>query len=86
MKRQFSTRRSIDPCTAWRILPKTASIYSGYDKQVHASDGQDFYVDDSLWDTYRSEHPWNCYCRRRRQLDYGALLHSHVRTEWLDAA
>ena len=31
--------------------------YSGYDHQVHQADGHDFYVDDGVWDTYRSMHP-----------------------------
>ncbi len=30
--------------------------YSGYDKKVHESKGR-FYVDDWLWDTFRSQHP-----------------------------
>ncbi len=31
--------------------------YSGYDHQVHKDNGDGFYVDDWLWDTFRSLHP-----------------------------
>ena len=31
--------------------------YSGYDKKVHEDNGRPFYVDDWLWDTFRSHHP-----------------------------
>lgn len=50
--------------------------YSGYDKQVHASNGHDFYVDDSLWDTYRSEHPLELLLSPHRQLD---MVRSYIR-------
>jgi predicted alpha-1,2-mannosidase len=43
---------------------------------VHASDGHDFYVDDSLWDTYRSEHPLELLLSPRRQLD---MVCSYIR-------
>lgn len=50
--------------------------YSGYDHQVHASEGHDFYVDDSLWDTYRSEHPLELLLAPSRQLD---MVRSYIR-------
>ena len=31
--------------------------YSGYDHKIHDDNGRDFYVDDWLWDTFRSHHP-----------------------------
>jgi len=31
--------------------------YSGYDKKIHEDNGHPFYVDDWLWDTFRSLHP-----------------------------
>jgi predicted alpha-1,2-mannosidase len=31
--------------------------FSGYDKKVHDDKGRPFYVDDWLWDTFRSHHP-----------------------------
>ncbi|MGD1104046.1 MAG: glycoside hydrolase domain-containing protein, partial [Terriglobia bacterium] len=50
-------------------ITEDGKYYSGYDKQVHATDGHDFYVDDSLWDTYRSEHPLELLLSPGRQLD-----------------
>ena len=67
-------------------ITEDGKYYSGYDKQVHASDGHDFYVDDSLWDTYRSEHPLGASACAQPPARHGALLHSHVRAEWMDAA
>ncbi len=31
--------------------------YVGFDKQVHQTDGFDYYTDMSLWDTFRTTHP-----------------------------
>lgn len=31
--------------------------YAGFDGQIHDADGQTFYTDFSLWDTYRTLHP-----------------------------
>ncbi|MBN1108581.1 MAG: GH92 family glycosyl hydrolase [Bacteroidales bacterium] len=31
--------------------------YSGYDREIHNDNGSPFYVDDWLWDTFRSHHP-----------------------------
>jgi predicted alpha-1,2-mannosidase len=57
-------------------ITEDGKYYSGYDKQVHASDGHDFYVDDSLWDTYRSEHPLELLLSPSRQLD---MVRSYIR-------
>jgi predicted alpha-1,2-mannosidase len=57
-------------------ITEDGKYYSGYDKQVHASDGHDFYVDDSLWDTYRSEHSLELLLSPSRQLD---MVRSYVR-------
>jgi putative alpha-1,2-mannosidase len=37
-------------------VTEDGQYYSGYDHAVHSADGHDFYVDDGLWDTYRSLH------------------------------
>jgi len=31
--------------------------YSGFDNRVHDDDGHEFYCDDGVWDTFRSQHP-----------------------------
>jgi len=57
-------------------ITEDGNYYSGYDQQVHASEGHDFYVDDSLWDTYRSEHPLELLLSPSRQLD---MVRSYIR-------
>jgi len=37
-------------------ISEYGKYYSGFDKKVHDDGGRDFYVDDWLWDTYRSLH------------------------------
>lgn len=74
--------RTIFYTALYRALSGMADItedgkyYSGYDHQVHASEGHDFYVDDSLWDTYRSEHPLELLLAPSRQLD---MVRSYIR-------
>jgi len=74
--------RTIFYTALYRSLAGMANItedgkyYSGYDRQVHASEGHDFYVDDSLWDTYRSEHPLELLLAPNRQLD---MVRSYIR-------
>ncbi len=38
-------------------ISEDGKYYSGYDKQIHKDNGDPFYTDDWLWDTYRSLHP-----------------------------
>ena len=57
-------------------ITEDGQYYSGYDQQVHASGGHDFYVDDSLWDTYRCLHPLQVILYPARHLD---MIRSYVR-------
>ncbi|HTX34379.1 MAG TPA: GH92 family glycosyl hydrolase [Bryobacteraceae bacterium] len=57
-------------------ITEDGQYYSGYDHQVHAADGHDFYVDDGLWDTYRSAHPLSLLVEPARQLD---MVRSYIR-------
>ncbi len=57
-------------------ITEEGKYYSGYDKQVHTTGGHDFYVDDSLWDTYRCEHPLELLLAPSRQLD---MVSSYIR-------
>jgi predicted alpha-1,2-mannosidase len=57
-------------------ITEAGQYYSGYDQRVHASDGHDFYVDDGLWDTYRSAHPLSLLIETPRQLD---MVRSYIR-------
>jgi predicted alpha-1,2-mannosidase len=44
-------------CERMVNISENGKYYSGYDKKVHDDDGQPFYMDDWLWDTFRSLHP-----------------------------
>jgi predicted alpha-1,2-mannosidase len=57
-------------------ITEDGQYYSGYDHKVHAADGHDFYVDDGLWDTYRSAHPLSLLIETPRQLD---MVRSYIR-------
>ena len=50
--------------------------YSGYDHSVHDAEGHDFYIDDGLWDTYRSLHPLQMLLDARQQED---MIRSYIR-------
>jgi len=43
--------------------------FSGYDKKVHEDKGRPFYVDDWLWDTFRSHHPLLYILDPKQQVD-----------------
>lgn len=38
-------------------MSEDGRYYSAYDGKVHEDDGNPFYVDDWIWDTYRATHP-----------------------------
>jgi predicted alpha-1,2-mannosidase len=44
-------------CERMVNISESGRYYSGYDKKVHNDEGRPFYVDDWLWDTFRSLHP-----------------------------
>jgi len=75
-------QRTIFYTALYRTLCRMTDItedgryYSGYDQQVHSADGHDFYVDDGLWDTYRSAHPLSLLIEASRQLD---MVRSYIR-------
>jgi predicted alpha-1,2-mannosidase len=64
------------------------SYYSHFDDQVHGKAGERYYVDFSLWDTYRTQHPLLAYLEPERQnemirtfltmYDQGGRLPLHV--------
>ncbi len=75
-------QRTIFYTALYRTLCRMTDItegglyYSGYDHQVHSADGHDFYVDDGLWDTYRSAHPLSLLIEPSRQID---MVRSYIR-------
>jgi predicted alpha-1,2-mannosidase len=75
-------QRTIFYTALWRSLCRMTDIaedgryYSGYDHVVHNTDGHDFYVDDGLWDTFRSMHPLQLLLDGHRQED---MVRSYLR-------
>lgn len=57
-------------------ITEDGKYFSGYDHTVHNADGHDFYVDDGLWDTYRSLHPLQLLLDARQQED---MIRSYIR-------
>ncbi len=57
-------------------ITEDGKYFSGYDHAVHDAEGHDFYVDDGLWDTYRSLHPLQMLLNARAQQD---MIRSYIR-------
>jgi predicted alpha-1,2-mannosidase len=58
--------------------------FSGYDHQVHNADGHDFYVDDGLWDTFRSEHPLQILLDAHQQEDEArSYIRMYEQSGWM---
>ncbi|MGA7241904.1 MAG: GH92 family glycosyl hydrolase, partial [Terracidiphilus sp.] len=75
-------QRTIFYTALYRSLERMTDItedgkyFSGYDHQVHDAEGHDFYVDDGIWDTYRSLHPLQMLLNAKQQED---MIRSYVR-------
>ncbi len=83
-------QRTIFYTALYRSLGRMTDItedgryFSGYDHQVHESHGHDFYVDDGLWDTYRSLHPLQLLLEAPRQEDMiRSYLRMYEQSGWL---
>jgi predicted alpha-1,2-mannosidase len=50
--------------------------FSAYDHKVHDAGGHDFYLDDGIWDTFRSLHPLQLLLDANRQED---MIRSYLR-------
>ena len=57
-------------------ISEDGEYYSGYDNKVHSDEGRPFYVDDWLWDTYRSLHPLMLILDPAKQAD---MVESYIR-------
>jgi predicted alpha-1,2-mannosidase len=82
--------RTIFYTALYRSLQRMTDIteddkyFSGYDHQVHAAQGHHFYIDDGLWDTYRSLHPLQLLIEPRRQQDMvRSYLGMYEQSGWL---
>lgn len=75
-------QRTIFYTALWRSMGRMTDItedghyFSGYDSRVHSADGHDFYIDDGMWDTYRSLHPLQILLDAYRQED---MVRSYIR-------
>ena len=54
------------------MFPRTfsdidGSYFSHFDSTVHQTEGEPYYVDFSIWDTYRAQHPLLAYLEPERQ-------------------
>jgi predicted alpha-1,2-mannosidase len=57
-------------------ITEDGRYFSGYDHAVHPAEGHDFYVDDGMWDTFRSLHPLQLLIEPKREED---MIRSYVR-------
>jgi predicted alpha-1,2-mannosidase len=57
-------------------ITEDGKYFSGFDHSVHDAQGHDFYIDDGLWDTYRSLHPLQLLLDPRQQED---MIRSYLR-------
>jgi len=83
-------QRTIFYTALYRSLGRMTDIteegryFSGYDHSVHEAAGHDFYVDDGLWDTYRSLHPLQLLLDAHRQEDMvRSYLRMYEQSGWL---
>lgn len=57
-------------------ISEDGRYFSGYDGQIHEDGGRAFFVDDWLWDTYRSLHPLMLILDPAQQAD---MVQSYIR-------
>ena len=83
-------QRTIFYTALYRSLGRMTDItedgryYSGYDHAVHNAEGHDFYIDDGIWDTYRSLHPLQMLLDANGQQDMiRSYLRMYEQSGWL---
>lgn len=65
-------------------ITEDGRYFSGYDHSVHDAKGHEFYVDDGLWDTFRSLHPLQLLLDPHRQEDMvRSYLRMYEQSGWL---
>lgn len=57
-------------------ITEDGRYFSGYDRQVHDAGNSRFYVDDWLWDTFRSLHPLGLILQPEKEAD---MIQSYIR-------
>jgi predicted alpha-1,2-mannosidase len=83
-------QRTIFYTALYRSLHRMTNItedgryFSGFDHAVHDAAGHDFYVDDGLWDTFRSLHPLQIFLDGQQQQDMiRSYLRMYEQSGWL---
>jgi predicted alpha-1,2-mannosidase len=83
-------QRRIFYTALWRSLLRMTDItedgqyFSGFDHAIHSADGRHFYVDDGIWDTYRSLHPLQLLIEPKEQQDViWSYLQMYRQSGWL---
>ncbi len=65
-------------------ITEDGKYFSGYDHKIHDAEGHDFYIDDGLWDTYRSLHPLQMLLDPKQQEDMiRSYLRMYEQSGWL---
>ena len=84
------SQRTIFYTALYRSLGRMTDIteggryFSGYDHKVHDAQGHDFYIDDGLWDTFRSLHPLQLLLDANQQQDMvRSYLRMYEQSGWL---
>ncbi len=57
-------------------ISENGKYFSGYDRKIHEAESSPFYVDDWLWDTFRSLHPLGLILHPEKEAD---MVQSYVR-------
>ncbi len=65
-------------------ITEDGKYFSGYDHTIHNAEGHDFYIDDGIWDTYRSLHPLQLLLEANQQEDMiRSYLRMYEQSGWL---
>jgi predicted alpha-1,2-mannosidase len=65
-------------------ITEDGRYFSGYDHKVHESGGHEFFIDDGIWDTYRSLHPLQLLLDANQQQDMiRSYLRMYEQSGWL---
>jgi len=63
-------------CQYMKNITEDDRFLGPFDRSIHAAGGHDFYIEDNLWDTYRTRHPLAAILEPGRHED---MLTSYVR-------
>jgi predicted alpha-1,2-mannosidase len=65
-------------------ISEYGKYYSGYDHQIHQTNGRPFFVDDWLWDTFRCLHPLGLILNPSMQADMvQSYIDMYQQSKWM---